>query len=131
MSAPTPDEPAGIVQERAEDTGSGIEGDASRLAAVIEKYATLGLPESPVADRHAERLRFALMRLVQARSEAATGAPASRAEIALWILETHVENAAAFVNRVVRDARRRPGRRSVHAEVDEAATLMEQRLSAA
>jgi hypothetical protein len=127
MSGFDPDAPEGITTERSPEA-RGIEQDAERLAEVIERYALLELPESQVAERHAQRLRFALARLCEARRESPA---ATRAEIALWILETHVENAAAFVNRLLREARRRPGRRAVHAEVDEAATLLERRLSAA
>jgi hypothetical protein len=127
MSDFEPDAPDRITTERPREL-AGIEQDAARLAEVIERYALLDLPESPVAERHAQRLRFALARLCETRRESPA---ATRAEIALWILETHVENAAAFVNRLLREARRRPGRRTMHAEVDEAATLMERRLSAA
>ena len=108
---------------------SEIEVDAERMLLGIDALVLAGVPEAALAERYATRLRFALGRVDELKRAAIADGGAfapARLEVATWILESHVHTSAAFINRTVRQAKRTPGRRSAHAEVNEAIEFIEQ-----
>jgi hypothetical protein len=109
--------------------GAQIEVDAARLLSVLEAVAASKLEVAWEAQKHADRLIFATTRLDEMKRAAANDggvfAPA-RAEVAASILEGHVAGAAGFINRTMRAVRRAPGRRALRAEVDEAASVLDE-----
>lgn len=115
-------------------TDDDMEGDALRLIVALDAVAAIDADAARNTERYQERLRFALRRVDELRHEAkAEGGvfTSARLEIAFSILETHVQTSAAYVNRVVKRARRVPGRSTVRATVDEAVAAIETRADAA
>ena len=110
------------------DERAPIEQDAQLLLLALTAVAASKPDAALDAEKYTTRLNFALGRVEEMRrqSEALGGvfAPA-RAEVALSILEGHVAMAAGFINRTMRTVKRSPGRRELHAAVDEAVTLVE------
>lgn len=116
------------------DDDAQVELDAERLLVALEAIAVSETPAAQDAEKYTMRLNFALGRVEEMRrqSQADGGvfAPA-RAEVSLSILEGHVAVAAGFINRTMRSVRRAPGRRELHASVDEAVALVEDQSKAA
>jgi hypothetical protein len=114
--------PQPLVTERGEQAALDAEHLALALTAVAATRPELTFD----AMKHTERLRFATDRLQELRalatSEGGAFAPA-RAEVALSILEGQVALTAAFINRTMKDLRRKPGRREARAAADEALLL--------
>jgi hypothetical protein len=117
--------PVSLVNEGA----AQIDLDAQRLLLALEAIVVSEAPAAAAAEKYTARLNFALERVEELRMQAETlggvFAPA-RAEVALSILEGHVAVAAGFINRTMRSVKRSPGRRELHAAVDEAVTLVEE-----
>jgi hypothetical protein len=111
-----------------------VELDAERLLVALEAIVVSEVPATQDAEKYIARLNFAMGRVSemrrQSQDEGGVFAPA-RAEVALSILEGHVAVAAGFINRTMRKARRAPGRRELHASVDEAVALVEDQNKAA
>jgi hypothetical protein len=110
------------------DRGEQAAQDAEHLSLALTAVAATRPELTYDAFKHSERLRFATQRLSELRdlaaSEGGAFAPA-RAEVALSILEGQVALTAAFINRTMKDIRRRPGRRETHAAADEALSNMD------
>jgi hypothetical protein len=119
-----------IAQESTIVAERPLEDDARRMLEALDALALARADASANAERFAFRVRFALARreelLAAAAIEGGAFAPA-RAEVALSILEGHLQTAAAFINRTLRDAARRPGRAGVRRAVEEAVIAVEQR----
>jgi hypothetical protein len=125
---------AHIPQASATDRGAQAALDAEHLALALTAVAATRPELTYDAVKHTERLRFAMDRLLELRtiasSEGGVFAPA-RAEVALSILEGQVALTAAFINRTMKDLRRKPGRREAHATADEALSLADNQASEA
>lgn len=110
------------------DDGTQVELDAQQLLLALTAVAASKPDAAADVEKYAMRLNFALGRVEEMRRQAETlggvFAPA-RAEVALSILEGNVAVAAGFINRTMRTVKRSPGRRELHAAVDEAVTLAE------
>jgi hypothetical protein len=119
-----------IQQTSAADRGTQAALDAEHLALALTAVAATRPELTYDAVKHTERLRFATDRLRDLRTiandEGGVFAPA-RAEVALSILEGQVALTAAFINRTMKDLRRKPGRREAHAAADEAMSLADDR----
>jgi hypothetical protein len=116
------------------DRGEQVRQDAEHLSLALTAVAATRPELTYDAFRHSERLRFGVDRLNELRelaaSEGGAFAPA-RAEVALSILEGQVALTAAFINRTMKDIRRRPGRREMRAGADEALSLADDEEAAA
>ena len=119
---------APIPQLPARDRGERVKLDAEHLALALNAVAASRPQLTFDAEKHRERLKFALERLDElqtiASGEGGAFAPA-RAEVALSILEGQVALTAAFINRTMQHLRRKPGRREALAAADETRSFVE------
>lgn len=125
---------ARIPQSLARDRVEQVALDAEHLVLALTAVAATRPELTFEAGKHRERLRFAVDRLEElrglARQEGGVFTP-GRAEVALSILEGQVALTAAFINRMMKDLRRRPGRREALAAADETVAIIEDQDEAA